>query len=59
MRKHVQKILNHQRDILSPQGVAAVRTALVDVQKTVVESPEPERVEKQLQNLETARQQVA
>jgi len=26
----------------------------VDVQKTVVESPEPERVEKQLQNLETA-----
>src|SRR2546429_6971086 len=37
MRKHVQKLLNHQRDILSPQAVDAVNTALAAIQKTVAE----------------------
>src|SRR2546427_46090 len=28
MRKHVQKILNHQRDILAPQAITAVQAAI-------------------------------
>jgi len=52
MRKHVEKLLNHQRDILSPQAVEAVRTALADIHKAVAENGEPERLEKQMENLE-------
>ena len=49
MRKHVEKLLNHQRDILSPQAVEAVRTALADIHKAVAENGEPERLEKQME----------
>ena len=31
MRKHVQKLLNAQRDILSPEAVAAVETSLAEM----------------------------
>lgn len=54
MRKHVQKILDHQRDILSPQSVAAVEGALGDLQKVIVETPEKEALEKQMEKLEEA-----
>ncbi|HEY3863812.1 MAG TPA: signal peptidase I [Verrucomicrobiae bacterium] len=37
MRKHVQKLLNAQRDILSPQAIAAVQAGL-DELKTVISS---------------------
>src|SRR5437773_7882455 len=33
MRKHVEKILNHQRDSLSPQAVSAVQTAMRELQR--------------------------
>jgi len=52
MRKHVERLLNHQRDVLSPQAVEAVRTALADLRKSVAENGEPERLEKQMENLE-------
>jgi len=52
MRKHVEKLLNHQRDVLSPQAVEAVRTALAEIQKTVAENSDPEPIEKQMENLE-------
>jgi signal peptidase I len=52
MRKHVERLLNHQRDVLSPQAVEAVRTALADIRKTVTEKGEPEQLEKQMENLE-------
>jgi signal peptidase I len=52
MRKHVERLLNHQRDVLSPQAVEAVRTALADIRKAVTESGEPEQLEKQMENLE-------
>src|SRR5438876_7673751 len=52
MRKHVERLLNHQRDVLSPQAVEAVRTALTDIRKAVTENGEPEQLEKQMENLE-------
>src|SRR5256885_10386267 len=52
MRKHVQKILNHQRDIRSPQAVDAVETALAELRKTILENPSQEALKKQMENLE-------
>src|SRR5213593_4520302 len=54
MRKHVEKILNHQRDILSPQAIDAVRTAIAELQKSVAEKEDKTALEKQMQKLETA-----
>src|SRR5207248_5755678 len=47
-----ERLLNHQRDVLSPQAVEAVRTALTDIRKAVTENGEPEQLEKQMENLE-------
>ena len=52
MRKHVQKILNHQRDILSPQAVDAVETVLAELRKTILENPSQEALLKQMEELE-------
>ncbi len=38
MRKHVRKILSAQRDILSPQAVTAVETALDDTKKAMADA---------------------
>jgi signal peptidase I len=54
MRKHVQKILDHQRDILSPPAVAAVQGALLELERAIVETPEKEALEKQMEKLEEA-----
>jgi signal peptidase I len=54
MRKHVQKILNHQRDILSPQAVTAVEGALAELHKAIVDTPQKEPLEQQMQKLEEA-----
>jgi signal peptidase I len=54
MRKHVQKILNHQRDILSPQAVVAVEGALGELQRVIVETPTKEAIEQQMEKLEEA-----
>ena len=54
MRKHVQKILNHQRDILSPQSVAAVEGALAELQSAIVNTPQKGALEKQMEKLEEA-----
>src|SRR6266536_3601821 len=37
MRKHVQKLLRHQQDILPPQAVEGLRTAIADIQKAIDE----------------------
>jgi len=58
MRKHVQKILNHQRDILSPPAVEAVNIALSEIRKSIAQNDKPELLEKQMGNLETGRQQM-
>ena len=52
MRKHVQKLLNHQRDILSPQAIQAVQAALANCQTAVAENADKPALEKQMENLE-------
>ena len=54
MRKHVHKILQHQRDILSPQAIQAVQAAVGDLRKTVAEGADKPALEKQMESLETA-----
>jgi signal peptidase I len=52
MRKHVQKILNHQRDILAPQAIEAVQAAMASCQRAVAEDADKPALEKQMENLE-------
>jgi len=52
MRKHVQKILNHQRDILAPQAIEAVESAMSSCQKAVAEGADNAALEGQMDNLE-------
>ena len=54
MRKHVQKLLNHQRDILSPQAMEAVQSAIASSQRAVAEHADKPVLEKQMENLEKA-----
>jgi len=54
MRKHVQKLLNHQRDILAPQAIEAVQAAMVGCQKAVADNADKPVLEKQMENLEKA-----
>ena len=52
MRKHVQKLLNHQRDILAPQALTAVQNGIADLQKAIEANPEREVLEKEMEKLE-------
>src|SRR5437867_1568968 len=52
LRKHVQRILNHQRDILSPQADQAVGAAAAELQKTIAENSGREALAKPIANLE-------
>src|SRR5690349_7601646 len=52
MRKHVQKILNHQRDILSPPAIDAVQAAIAELQKCISEKADKEFLTKQMDKLE-------
>ena len=54
MRKHVQKLLNHQRDILSPQAVEAIQSAISSSQHAVAEHADKPALEKEMENLEKA-----
>jgi signal peptidase I len=54
MRNHVLKILNHQRDILSPQAIEAVQSAMAGCQHAVAEQVDKPALEKQMENLEKA-----
>jgi signal peptidase I len=51
MRKHVHKLLNHQRDILPAQDVVAVNTALAELDKAVADRVEEPALEKAMENL--------
>jgi signal peptidase I len=53
MRKHVWKILSAQRDLLSPQAIAAVSAALGDIRRVCQEPLDRKAVEDQMTNLET------
>lgn len=52
MRRHVHKLLNHQRDILSPQAIQNIEGALGDTQRVVERNPGRAALEKQMESLE-------
>ena len=54
MRKHVQKLLNHQRDILAPQAIEAVQSAMAGCQTAVADNADTPALEKQMENMEKA-----
>ncbi len=52
MRKHVHKLLNHQRDILSPQAISAIEEALLRLQHAVAGHIDKAGLEQQMEELE-------
>jgi len=52
MRKHVQKLLNHQRDILSTQAVEAIQGAIAELQNVLGSVNNTAALETQMENLE-------
>src|SRR5436305_14910326 len=54
MAKHVQKILDHQRDILSPKAVGAVSTAIGELRGRIAGNGTPEALEEAMEGLEKA-----
>jgi signal peptidase I len=53
MSKHVVKILNHQRDLLSPQAIEAVSVAVENVQAAFKAREQNDVLQKKMANLET------
>jgi len=54
MRKHVQKLINHQRDLLSPQAIEAIQVTLRALQQAVRDGADKPKLEKQMEKLEAA-----
>src|SRR6266704_3622701 len=54
MLKHVQKILNHQRDILSPQAIEGVGAAMRELQQAIARQVDGATLQKQMEKLENA-----
>jgi signal peptidase I len=54
MLKHVQKLLNHQRDILAPQAVDGVQNAMATCRRAITEGADKETLMKQMEGLEKA-----
>jgi signal peptidase I len=52
MRKHVRKLLQHQRDILSPKAIAEVEAAMKGIQDAIAGKADKGALEKQMENLE-------
>ncbi len=52
MRRHVQKLLNHQRDILGPQAISPLQNAIEAMRNTIASARGKEALEKQMESLE-------
>jgi signal peptidase I len=52
MRKHVQKLLNAQRDILSPQAIEAVAASMLELQRAAVGKLDKKALADRMSNLE-------
>jgi len=48
LRKHIQKLLDHQRDVLPPQNVETVTRALTDLNAAVLRHSSKESVQEQM-----------
>lgn len=57
MCKHVQKILNHQCDILAPKAVAEVEAAIREVKSAVAAKADKAALQKAVENLEKSANQ--
>jgi signal peptidase I len=53
MRKHVHKLLNHQRDILPAQDLAAINASVADLDKAIDTKADEATLEKAMENLGT------
>src|SRR5580765_7247039 len=51
MRKHVHKLVNHQRDILSAQELAALNTSLAELDKAIADRVDEPSLQKAMENL--------
>jgi len=54
MRQHVRKLLNAQRDILSPQAIAGIQAAMAALRKTVAGGADKAALKKEMENMEKA-----
>jgi signal peptidase I len=54
MRKHVQRLLNAQRDVLSPQALAAVQTKIDELNAAIAEGTNTGRIRNQTEDLQFA-----
>jgi signal peptidase I len=54
MCKHVQKLLNGQRDILAPKAIQAVDAAILEMQRGIGSGTGDAGLKKQMEDLETA-----
>jgi signal peptidase I len=52
MRKHVQKLLNHQRDVLSVQAISTIEAGISELRGAIARNVGKEALEKQMQKLE-------
>ncbi|HLP77098.1 MAG TPA: signal peptidase I [Candidatus Paceibacterota bacterium] len=52
--KHVEKILNHQRDILTPNAISQVETAIGQTRATIAAGADKTTLEKQIASLDEA-----
>jgi len=52
MRKHVEKLLNHQRDILTPPAIEAIQGAIQELRVASAGANSKPAIEKQMENLE-------
>jgi len=53
MRKHVQKLVHHQRDILTPQAVQAIEAPIAELRKALQVGADKPTLEKLMEKLET------
>jgi signal peptidase I len=53
MRRHVEKLVNHQRDLLSPQAIEGISKATRDLRLAVGGTTDKAALEKQMGELET------
>jgi signal peptidase I len=52
MRKHVQKLVDHQRDILTPQAISAIESGTAELQAAIARKADKAALEKQMEKLE-------
>jgi signal peptidase I len=59
MRKHVHKLLQHQRDILSPKAISEVEASMRDIREAIAAKADKATLEKKMEALEkTANQWI-